>query len=50
MKRPNFGDVLKMGNLFLKGKGLVPTTESKFQAKYLGYLTGHLWGTITVLT
>jgi hypothetical protein len=52
MKRPDFGDVLKIRKLciFFKVLGVsCLLQELKFPPKFLGYLTGHCWVTPTVL-
>jgi hypothetical protein len=53
MKRLDFGDVLRIG----KWGGRVQVLriscllqQLKFPPKFLGYLTGHRWGILTVLT
>jgi hypothetical protein len=51
MNRPEFGDVLKIGKWFSQVLS-VPCLpqEFKFQHKFVGYFSGHSWGTPTVFT
>jgi hypothetical protein len=50
MKRPDFGDILKIDKCsFSDVKGLFHSTGLKFPPKFLGYLTGHRWGAPTAV-
>jgi hypothetical protein len=44
MKRPGFGDVLKIGNFFRVLRVSCVLQEFKIPPKFLDYLTGHRWG------
>jgi hypothetical protein len=51
MKRPDFGDVLKIGKWVFSGvEGLMRTRGIQISFQILGYLTGHSWVAPTVLT
>jgi hypothetical protein len=47
-KRPDFGDVLQVGDFFSGLKGLLHTTGVEITAYIFGYLTVHRWDASTV--
>jgi hypothetical protein len=44
MRRPDFGDVLKIGSFFSDVKGPLRTTRVQIPTYILWYFTGHRWG------
>jgi hypothetical protein len=49
MKRPDFGEFLKIDKWFFSGiKGLLRTTGVQAPPKFLCYRTGHRWGAVVI--